>query len=211
MADAREKNTRNLERQRQEAEAPGFGNEVPLEKKLDDLYELIDGIEIAMMTTRRPNGSLVSRAMQTQRRTAGVDLWFVSNWFSEKLDEIATDPHVNLSYYRDRTREWVSVSGRAVISRDRNIIRGLYQPDWKIWLGEDGGSNGGTAEDPRIALILVTAEAVTYSKKGRPTPVVLFNLMKGMFTGEPPKVADVRDLSSDELHKAGKLQRNLSA
>src|ERR1700754_109442 len=99
-------------------------NEVPLEKKLDDLYKLIDGIETAMFTTRKADGSLVSRAMQTQRRTSGIDLWFMSNWHSEKLDEIATDPHVNLSYYRDRTRDWVSVSGRAIISRDRDLIRG---------------------------------------------------------------------------------------
>lgn len=179
-------------------------NDVPLEKKLDDLYKLIDGIETAMFTTRRQDGSLVSRAMQTQRRTAGIDLWFMTNWNAEKLDEIALDPHVNLSYYRDRTREWVSVSGRAIISRDRNLIRGLYQPDWKAWLGDEGGANDGSAEDPRIALILVTADSVTYSKKDRPMPVVLFNLVKGMITGEPPKVADLRELSGDELRQAAK-------
>jgi general stress protein 26 len=196
MADALEKNK---------------DNDVSLEKKLEDLYKLIDGIETAMLTTRRPDGGLVSRAMQTQRRTAGVDLWFMSNWFSDKLDEIATNPQVNVSYYRDRTREWVSVSGRAVISRDRNLIRGLYQPDWKMWLGDEGGANDGSAEDPRIALILVTAEAVTYSKKDRPTPVILFNLVKGMITGEPPKVADLREVSADELRKAPKLQPDLRA
>src|SRR3954470_18235040 len=121
-------------------------NEVPLEKKLDDLYSLIDGIETAMFTTRRPDGSLVSRAMATQRRTAGVDLWFMTNWNSDKLDEIALDPHVNVSHYRDRTREWVSVSGRAIISRDRDLVRGLYQSDWKAWLGENGGAEDGSAE-----------------------------------------------------------------
>lgn len=196
MADALEKNK---------------DNDVPLEKKLEDLYDLIDGIETAMLTTRRPDGSLVSRAMSTQRRTAGVDLWFMANWFSEKLDEIALDPHVNVSYYRDRTREWVSVSGKAVISRDRQLIRGLYQPDWKAWLGDEGGVNDGSSEDPRIALILVTADSVTYSKKDRPTPVVLFNLVKGMITGEPPKIADLREVSADELRKAPKLQPDLRA
>ena len=185
--------------------------EVPLEKKLEDLYKLIDGIETAMLTTQRPDGSLVSRAMQTQRRTAGVDLWFMSNWFSDKLDEIATNPQVNVSFYRDRTREWVSVSGRAIISRDRNLIRGLYQPDWKMWLGDNGGAEDGSAEDPRIALILVSAESATYSKQDRPTPVVLFNLVKGMITGEPPKIADVREVSTEELRKAPKLQPDLRA
>src|SRR3712207_3811485 len=87
---------------------------VPLEKKLDDLYALIDGIEVAMFTTRRPDGSLVSRPMQVQERSEGTDLWFVTNVESHKLDELAHDRHVNLAFYRDRTREWVSVSGTAL-------------------------------------------------------------------------------------------------
>jgi general stress protein 26 len=178
-------------------------NQVPLEKKLDDLYKLIDGIETAMLTTRRANGHLVSRAMQTQRRTSGTDLWFMTNVESEKFEEIALDSQVNVSYYKDRTREWVSVSGHAILSRDRDLIDSLYAPDWKIWLGDEGdGRRDGGPHDPRIALILVEAEAVVYSKKDRPTPMVLFQLAKAMITREPPKVADVRELGQDELQGA---------
>jgi general stress protein 26 len=174
-------------------------NEVPLEKKLDDLYKLIDGIETAMVTTRRPDGQLVSRAMQTQRRTSGTDLWFMTNAESEKFEEIALDPHVNVAYYKDRTREWVSVSGRASLSKDRDLIDSLYKPDWKMWLGDQGGKYDGGPHDPRIALILVEAESATYSKKDRPTPLVLFQLAKGMITGQPPKVADLRELNRGDL------------
>ena len=181
-------------------------NEVSVEKKLDDLYKLIDGIETAMVTTRRADGHLVSRAMATQRRTAGADLWFMTNAESEKFEEIARDPHVNVSYYRDRTREWVSVSGRAILTKDRDLIDALYQPDWKMWLGDTGdGKRDGGPHDPRIALILVEADSVTYSKKDRPTPMVLFQLMKGMVTGEPPKVADLRELSRDDL-RSGEMR-----
>ena len=178
-------------------------NDVPLEKKLDDLYKLIDGIETAMMTTRRADGHLVSRAMQTQRRTTGSDLWFMTNAEAEKFEEIAKDPHVNLSYYRDRTREWVSVSGRAILSKDRDLINSLYKPDWKAWLGDMGdGKRDGSPHDPRIAIILVEADSVTYSKKDRPMPMVLFEIVKAMVTGSPPKVADLRELGRDELNSA---------
>ncbi|HMC70318.1 MAG TPA: pyridoxamine 5'-phosphate oxidase family protein, partial [Mycobacteriales bacterium] len=81
------------------------------DNQIDDLYKLIDDIEVAMLTTRRQDGPLVSRAMQTQRRTAGADLWFVADVSSHEFDELAFDPHVNVSYYRDRSREWVSVAG----------------------------------------------------------------------------------------------------
>jgi general stress protein 26 len=175
-------------------------NDVPLEEKLDDLYKLIDGIETAMLTTRRDDGSLVSRAMQTQRRTTGTDLWFMTNVESEKFEELARDPHVNLSFYKDRTREWVSVSGRAILSRDRDLIDSLYKPDWKAWLGDTGdGKRDGSPHDPRIALILVEADSVVYSKTDRPAPVVLFNVVRAMITGTPPKVADLRELSRSEL------------
>jgi general stress protein 26 len=178
-------------------------NQVPLEKKLDDLYKLIDGIETAMVTTRRSDGSLVSRAMQTQRRTTGTDLWFMTNIESEKFEDIARDPHVNVSYYKDRTREWVSVSGRAILSRDRDLIDGLYQPDWKIWLADEkDGKRDGGPHDPRIGLILVEADTVHYSKKDRPTPMILFAMAKSLVTGEPPKLADVRELGRSELGRA---------
>ena len=178
-------------------------NEVPLEKKLDDLYALIDGIETAMLTTRRRDGALVSRAMQTQRRTAGADLWFMTNAESEKFEELAIDPHVNVAYYRDRTREWVSVSGHAILSKDRDLIDSLYKPDWKAWLGDEGdGKRDGGHHDPRIALILVEAESVVYSKNNRSMPLALFQVVKAMVTGEPPKVADLREIGADELRQA---------
>ena len=185
------------------AVAKNSDDAVPTGKKLDDLYDLIDGIEVAMFTTRRADGQLVSRPMQTQERENGIDLWFMTNVETHKLDDLMADPHVNLAYYKDRSREWVSVSGIATVSTDRDLVRELYKPDWKAWLGDQGGERDGGPNDPRIALILVEATSVTYSKKDRPAPVVLFNLVRGMLTGEPPKVADLRELGAAEIKRAG--------
>jgi general stress protein 26 len=182
-----------------------YDNEVPLEKKLDDLYALIDGIEVAQFTTRRPDGHLVSRPMQVQRRTAGTDLWFMTNVESHKLEELATDPHVNCAFYKDRTREWVSVSGTAHITQDRRIVHDLYQPDWRMWLGDEGGARDGGPDDPRIALVLIDAHSVIYSKQNRPTPLVLFEMARGFVTGTPPKVSDVRTLDEGELQRAASV------
>ncbi len=174
-------------------------DDAPTGKKLEELYELLDGIEVAMMTTRRPDGHLVSRAMQHQAREAGADLWFVTDAEAHKLDELESDPHVNLAYYRDRTREWVSVSGVARVSRDREQIRRLYKPDWKMWFPDEGGDRDGGPDDPRLTLIFVDAHSVVYSKQNRPTPLVLFELAKGMVSGSQPDVADVRKLDANEL------------
>ena len=107
-----------------------------MKPELEKLYEHINDIEIAMMTTRRTDGHLQSRAMATQKRADGADVWFVTLDDTPKLRDLAFDPHINLSYYKDRTREWISVSGLATISRDRQKIRELYAPDWKMWFPE---------------------------------------------------------------------------
>ena len=168
----------------------------------EKLYDLIEELETAMFTTRRPDGRLVSRPMATQKRAEGADLWFVTAKKTEKIEEIRFDPHVNLSYYKDRTREWVSVSGTAIITKDRDLIRGLYKPDWKAWFADEGGDKDGSPNDPRITLILVEAHSVTYSKKDKIAPLVLFELAKAMVTGSPPKVADIRTLEPADLNSS---------
>ena len=172
---------------------------IPTEKKLDQLYELIDGIEMAMMTTRAPDGSLVSRPMATQARAAGTDLWFMTNVETAKIDELIADPHVNLGYYNSKTREYVSVSGLAHVTQDRARIHELYKPDWRAWLGDEGDDRDGGPNDPRIALIEVDAQSATYLKSDRPRVVALFSVVKGMITGEPPKIGVMGELDKREL------------
>ena len=170
-------------------------------KNLKDLYGLIEGIEIAMFTTRRADGQLVSRPMATQTQAEGSDLWFVTDIESHKLDELEQDPHVNLAYFRDRTKEWVSVSGTATITQDRKAIHELYRPDWKIWFGDEGGARNGGPDDPRLALILVDVESVTYLKQDKPKPVVLFELVKGLVTGKRAELGETRQIDGAELRK----------
>src|SRR5687768_10761426 len=173
------------------------------EKKLDQMYGLVEGIEIAMLTTRRMDGHLVSRPMATQARAAGADLWFVTNGEDDKLDELQHDPHVNVSYYRDKTREWVSVSGTARTVTDRAKIHELYRPDWKAWFENDGPGRDGGPDDPRLTLIAVDAHSVVYMVSNTPRPVVLFEVVKGMITGTQPDVGETHVLSGREIHGAG--------
>jgi general stress protein 26 len=161
-------------------------------KKLAKLFEMIEEIETAMMTTRREDGHLVSRAMATQKRVPGADLWFVTDERSAKLREIENDPHVNLAYYKDRTREWVSVSGVATISRDRKRIAQLYAEDWRAWFPEEGDARHGTPEDPRMVLIGVKIHTGFFLEINKPQPVVLYELVKGMLLKDAPKLGRVK-------------------
>ena len=132
--------------------------------------------------------------MATQARAEGADLWFCTMDGTPKLREIRKDPGINLSYFKNRTKEWISVSGRARIVRDRDKIRELWRPDWKAWFGDEGGPNDGTADDPRIVLIGVKVQMALYLRMNKPQPVILFEVVKGMVTGKSPKFPPVKKI-----------------
>ena len=158
--------------------------------ELELFYEKVEDLEIAMMTTIRPDGHLESRAMATQKRAAGADLWFVSARATAKVRDLERDPHLNLAYYKDRTREWISVSGLATLTEDRAKIRDLYEPDWKIWFRDEGDERHGTADDPRLVLIGVQVHSAVFLEVDKPQPVVLFELVKGFVSGDTPELGE---------------------
>ena len=169
------------------------------QKKLSELYDLIGDIEIALMTTRRADGHLVTRPMATQDHGSYADLWFVTNIETHKIDEIEQDPHVSLGYLDSGSMEWVSVSGTATISQDRAKIHELYEPDWKAWFEDEGGNRDGGPDDPRLALIFVDAHTVHYMKAKHSKPVTLFEIAKGIVTGTQPDIGREEQLTQREL------------
>ena len=168
-----------------------------MESDLDKLYKLIDDMDVAMLTTRRADGHLESRAMANQKRASGADLWFVCADGTAKLRDIQADPRVNLAYYNDSSREWISVSGIASISRDRAKIRELYAADWKVWFPDEGDPRHGTADDPRMVLIGIDIHAAVFLEVNKPRPVVLYEVAKGWLTGHDPDIGEMHRIGKD--------------
>jgi general stress protein 26 len=129
--------------------------------------------------------------MATQKRAEGADLWFVTLQGTQKLRDLAADPHLNLSYYKDRTREWISVSGIATVTSDREKIHELYASDWGAWFPKEGDRRHGTKDDPRMVLIGVDVHAAVFLEVNKPQPVVLFELVKGWVSGSTPELGEM--------------------
>lgn len=163
-----------------------------MSQELDKLYEMVDAIGTAMLTTRRPDGFLVSRAMANQKHAPGADLWFVTSDQTDKLHDLEYDPHVNVAYYKDSSREWISIAGLAKISRERGTIAALWAPDWKVWFPAEGDPRHGTPEDPRIVLIGVDVHSAVFLEVNEPKPVVLYELVKGWVSGREPDIGTMR-------------------
>lgn len=119
------------------------------------LAELIKDVRIAMLTTTRPDGRLVSRPLGTQEVEFDGDLWFATGADSAKVAEIAANPYVNVSYASTSDNTFISVSGRAEVVDDRAKVEALWSPAMKLFF--PGGK-----DDPNLRLIHVKADTAEY-------------------------------------------------
>lgn len=119
------------------------------------LAELIKDARIAMLTTTRPDGRLVSRPLGTQEVEFDGDLWFATGADSAKVAEIAANPYVNVAYASTSDHTFVSVSGRAEMVDDRAKIDAIWSPAMTLFF--PGGK-----DDPNLRLIRVQADTAEY-------------------------------------------------
>jgi general stress protein 26 len=144
----------------------------------EKLRELIHDIKIAMLTTvDDTDGALRSRPMVTQESEFEDYLWFFTASDAPKVDEVQHERDVNLSYVDQGKNRYVSVSGKALLVRDRNTMERFWQPALKAWF-PDG------LETRDIALLQVKPVKAEYWDAPSGKFVPLAGLVKALATGE---------------------------
>ncbi len=128
--------------------------------ELTRLGELIDSIEIAMLTTVEEDGRLRSGPLLTLQMDAEGALWFITSIGSGKIGELDGHGRVSLSYCRPGRDSYVSVSGVTQILRDPSKARELWTTSLVQWVPEG-------VEDPELVLLKVTVEEAEYWDAGR--------------------------------------------
>lgn len=148
---------------------------------LEKLASMIKDIKFTMLTTVAPDGTIHSRPMATQNldvKNFDGTLWFFSKKNSFKNHDIETDQHVNLAYANPDKQQYVSVCGRATISRDRKKMEELWNPVLKAWFPEG-------LEDPEITLIGVITESAELWDSPPSKVVQVAGFVKSAVTGKP--------------------------
>ena len=108
-----------------------------------------------MMTTVCKDGSFCSRPMATQEPHFDGGLWFFTKADSAKVGEVEEEGQVNLTYENSLESIYVSLSGRATLVQDRQMIEKLWHEDLKIWFPEG-------VSDPLLALLRVDVDKWAY-------------------------------------------------
>ncbi len=130
-----------------------------------------------MLTTVEPDGHLRSRPMQTQKAEFDGQLWFFTPIDSAKVHEVQREQHVGLSYAKPDDQIYVSVSGKASISRDRKKMEELWNPIHRAWFPKG-------LDDPNIGLLCVDVEHAEYWDAPSSKLVQLGGFVKAIVTGK---------------------------
>ena len=159
-------------------------------EELAKLWKMIKDIKVCMMTTMDADGTLRSRPMintQTKGDFDGV-LWFFTRASAHKNLEIAEHKQINLAYSEPKDENYVSVSGRASMVKDKKKIEELWSEPMRTWFPK------GT-DDPDVALIRVAVEKGEYWDSPSSTMVHVYGYIKSTLTGEPPKPGENRKVT----------------
>ncbi|MGN6446488.1 pyridoxamine 5'-phosphate oxidase family protein [Amnibacterium sp.] len=152
------------------------------------LRALIDKARIGIITTVSADGQLVSRPMTLEQREFDGDLWFFTEDPSHKTDEVRANPQVNVALQSGKG--WVSIAGEAHVVKDAAKIDELWDTGAEAWF--EGGR-----DDPKVALLQVSARTAEYWASDDPKPVVLFKYAKAAVTGGRPDVGEARTVELD--------------
>lgn len=152
-----------------------------LEKQeaIKKLTKLVEEIKVCMFATIHEDYSLYSRPMQTIQVDEDGNLWFFTNEYSSKAEDVSKENTVYLMYSHPGQNSYVHVKGKCKIINDKDKIKELWSPVVKAWFPKG-------LEDPALALLKVDTSEASYWDGSSSKFVVFFNIVKAIAKGEKP-------------------------
>jgi general stress protein 26 len=154
----------------------------------DKVLELLKDARIAMMATRGETGAMHARPMGTNHAEFDGDLYFLTQLSSEKVHEIERDPEVLLTYSDPSEQNYVSLSGKGQVLRDRATIEKNWFEAARSWFPEG-------KDDPDLGVIKVSVDLAEYWDSPSSTVLYVYGYLKAAATGKPPKAGENETVS----------------
>ena len=157
----------------------------------EELWERIEDVRTAMLTTVDPDGMLRSRPMWTQGDEFDGSLWFFIAKDSPSAEAIAQNSRVGLAYGAPDKDLYLSVVGQGHLVEDEAKAEEMWNTFVDAWF--PGGS-----DDPNLTLLRVDVEQAQYWQDKKPKVLQLAEIVIGAVTDRPPKSGEERKLNFGE-------------
>lgn len=138
--------------------------------------DLLTTSRIAMLTTRAPDGVLMSRPMAVQEVEFDGDLWFFADASSRKVAHVTADPQVNVTVGSGST--WVSLTGIARVVREPARKRELWNSAVEAWFPDGPDAD-------HVVLLQVDGLSAEYWDTPGGRVATLLSFAKAKVTGQP--------------------------
>jgi general stress protein 26 len=119
----------------------------------EKVWALMKKVGFCMLASR-DGEAIRARPMAAYVEEEDGKVYFLTDKDSAKDEEVAAHPEVCLAFADGGAQTYVSVSGHAAVSNDRERIRKIWSPAAKAWW--DG------PDDPAIRLLTVTPKDAQY-------------------------------------------------
>lgn len=125
------------------------------EEALKKFRKLVDDIKVCMFITNNETEHEHTRPMHTIEVENDGTLWFFTDIRSIKVEEVATDRQVHLTYAHPGKDSYLDVRGTASVVTDRQVIKDKWSPVVKAWFPKG-------SDDPNAALLRVNPMRTYY-------------------------------------------------
>ncbi len=142
------------------------------------LEDLLQTMAVGVLVTRHVGGSMHGRPMAAKFVSSEGEIWFLTDIRSEKIDDIEKVEDVVVAFADPQRQVFVSVSGKATVTRERDLLHRHWMEAERIWF-PDG------AEDENLAAIRVAITHAEYWDAHGRTLGLAADYAKALVTGIP--------------------------
>jgi general stress protein 26 len=150
------------------------------------IWDLVKNAHSALLVSTSPDGRLDSRPMGCVQTDFEGSVWFLTFAHSSKVDEIARDNRVLVSYANPSDYEYVSLSGTARIAKDPEKLKKLWSEGFRVWFPSG-------LDDPELALLEVRVEEAKYWTNAASVVTYGWAYLKARLFGSSPAPGQIAD------------------
>jgi general stress protein 26 len=147
------------------------------EASLKKLTDLVEEVKVCMFATVHQDYSVFSRPMQSITVDKQGNIWFFTNEFSEKVDDVSHQNTVYLMYSHPGNNTYLHIKGKCTVVNDQAKIKEMWSPIVKAWFPKG-------VEDPALSLLQVEVTEASYWNGESSKFVIFYNIIKAIAKGE---------------------------
>jgi general stress protein 26 len=151
------------------------------------VWDILESVGVGMLTTRFAGGLRARPLEPRPDRDAGV-IWFVTDVRGAKDDEIAAAPEVGFVAIHAGDKAYLSISGRASVSRDRACAAAIWRKTDDVWW-PDG------PDDPNVRVLRLEPQRAELWDGPASAAAAAFEFAKARITGEKPDLGENRKVT----------------